>query len=211
MVLLLLQIEHQSIVPMTNILRYPLRNISPERISDLQEKYPNASVLIELHDTPKTGGLSEENFWVLIDQLDWAQTGQDDAVIAPVVAALSQAPLRHIYDFKDILSQKLYWLDTAAHAKAIGDGAFEEGKDEFSPDGFLFARCCAIANGYRAYEAIRQNPSLMPKNLEFAPLLRIANEAHFHMKGSFLQYVPAYPIETFSNKEGWGAYPEYLT
>ncbi len=41
---------------MTNIIRYPLRNISPEKISDLQEKYPNASVQIELHDTPVAEG-----------------------------------------------------------------------------------------------------------------------------------------------------------
>lgn len=37
---------------MRNILRIPLRNISPEKISDLQDKYPNASVKIELNDTP---------------------------------------------------------------------------------------------------------------------------------------------------------------
>lgn len=195
---------------MTNILRYPLNSISPERISDLQAKYPNASVLIELHDAPVAGGLGETGFWALIEQLDWSKTGQDDAVIAPVVATLGKAPLRHIYDFKDILSQKLYRLDTAAHAKEIGEGAFNPGKDDFSPDGFLFARCCAVANGQKIYEAICQDPTLMPKDLEFAPLLRVAQEAHRRAQGTALQYMPAYPIETFSNKQGWAEYLAFL-
>ncbi|MFN4255093.1 MAG: DUF4240 domain-containing protein [Saprospiraceae bacterium] len=192
---------------MTNVLRYPLRNISPERVSDLQEKYPNASVRIELRDTPSEGGLSEQGFWDLIARLDWTKTGDDDAVIEPVVASLAKGPLRHIYDFKDWLSQKLYWLDTSAHAAHIGEGAFRDDAEEFSEDGFLFARCCAVANGREAYEAIRKDPALMPKNMEFAPLLRIANEAHRRMMGTVLRYVAAFSVETFSNRKGWAGHP----
>ncbi len=194
---------------MTNILRYPLRNISPERVYDLQEKYPNASVQIELRDTPFEGGLSEQGFWDLIARLDWTKTGDDDAVIEPVVVALSNGPLRHVYDFKDWLSQKLYWLDTAAHAGQIGDGAFRDDADEFSEDGFLFARCCAVANGRETYEAIRKDPTQMPKDMEFAPLLRIANEAHRRMTGTVLRYVSAYSVETFSNRKGWAGHPVF--
>lgn len=73
----------------------------------------------------------------------------------------------------------------------------------FSDDEFLFARCCAIANGQAQYEQIRKHPEYMPRNLEFAPLLRIANEAYKRQKGALLQYVAAYPIETGSNVEGW--------
>ena len=191
---------------MTNILRYPLRNISPETISDLQEKYPNASVQIELHDTPVAGGLSEPAFWELIDLLDWKHLGNDDAVVEPLVQALGQAPLRHIYDFKDILSQKLYLIDTVEHARQIGQRAFREDAEDFSADGFLFARCCAVANGKEQYEAIMQNPALIPKDLEFAPLLRIANEAHRRSQGTVLKYVSAYSVETFSNHKGWKGY-----
>jgi len=199
-----------SIFAMTNILRYPLRNISPEKISDLQAKYPNASVQIELHETPVAGGLSEADFWALIDLLNWDQSGNDDAVIEPVVATLGKAPLRHIYDFKDMLSQKLYWLDTADHAQQIGEGAFDKGQDDFSADGFLFARCCAVANGKQAYEAILQNSLLMPKDKLFPPLLRIANEAHRRANGGVLRYVSVYSVETFSNRKGWESYPEFL-
>ncbi len=188
---------------MTNVLRFPLHNISPEKISDLQEKYPNASVRIELNDTPAEGGLSESDFWRLIEQLDWAKTGDDDAVIEPVAAALSAGPLRHVYDFKDLLSQKLYLLDGEAFAKHIGEGSFDPASDEFSADGFLFSRCCAVANGERTFREILADPSKMPKDMEFAALLRIPNEAHRRAKGTALNYVAAYPVETFSNKKGW--------
>lgn len=187
---------------MTNTLRYPLRNISPDTFLDLQEKYPDASVHIELSDKPASGGLSEQDFWDLVARLDWRKKGDDDAVIEPVVAALAAAPLRHIYDFKDILSQKLYLLDTFRHAGQIGESAYPSDQN-FSPDGFLFARCCAVANGRDAYEQARRDPAAMPKNLEFAPLLRIANEAYRRQKGTLLRYVAAYPIETFSNEKGW--------
>lgn len=184
---------------MPNTLRYPLHSLSPETLRDLQEKYPNASVQIELNEYPAEGGLSEEAFWALIGLLDWSQQGRDDAIIEPVVIALAEGPLRHIYDFKDILSQKLYLIDTAAHARNIGASAL--GKSEaFSDDGFLFARCCAVANGQELYERARKYPEHMPKDLEFAPLLRIAGEAYKRQKGRIFQYVAAYPIETGSNQ-----------
>ena len=190
---------------MTNTLRYPLRNISPDTFQDLQEKYPNASVQIELSEEPAPGGMSEQEFWAFIAQLDWSKKGDDNAIIEPVVAALAASTLRYIYDFKDILSQKLYLLDTAQHAAQIGDLAYQKDAENFSPDAFLFARCCAVANGRDAYEKARKNPSDMPKGLEFAPLLRIANEAYRRQKGSLMRYVAAYPIETFSNENGWSA------
>jgi hypothetical protein len=188
---------------MTNILRYPLRNISPEKINDLQEKYPNASIQIELSDSPIIGGLGEQGFWDLIAMLNWEKTGDDAAVIEPLVAALAKSPLRHIYDFKDILSQKLYLIDTKAHAQNIGESAYSEEENLFMEDGFLFARCCAVANGQEIYEKIRNNPKEMPKNMEFSPLLRIANDAHRRKEETVLRYVSAYSVETFSNRKGW--------
>ncbi len=188
---------------MTNTLRYPLRNISPTTIQELQEKYPNASVQIELSDEPTPGSLSEQGFWELIAQLDWSKTGQDEAVIEPVVAALAAGPLRHIYDFKDILSHKLYLLDTEAHARHIGEASYQEEATDFSPDIFLFARLAAVANGQEVFEQARQNPAAMPRDVEFAPLLRVANEAYQRQNGKLMHFVAAYPIETFSNRSGW--------
>ena len=180
---------------MTNILRYALRNISPETISDLQEKYPNASVSIQLNDAPDAGGLSVQGFWELMALLDWTKTGDDAAVIEPLVAALADRPMRHIYDFKDILSQKLYALDGEKYARSVGYMQAET----FSPDSFLFSRCAVVANGEQTYLDVLSHPEKMPADVEFAPLLRIANEAYKRQKGNLMKYVAAWPVETFSN------------
>jgi Protein of unknown function (DUF4240) len=187
---------------MTNVIRYPLRNISPQTLRDLQEQYPDASVQIELSDKPKYGGLTESEFWALIAQLDWSKVGSDDAVIAPVVSALTKTPLRHIYDFADILSQKLYILDGEQYAMANKEGNILEDAD-FNADRFLYARCCVVANGKSFFEHVRLHPTDMPNNLLFAALLRIPNQAYQKLVGKHLEHVWAYPIETFSNPMGW--------
>ena len=187
---------------MTNILRYALRNISPETISDLQQKYPNASVVINLSDVPAQGGMSEAEFWKYIKLLDWERLGDDAAVIEPLVARLAESALRQIYDFKDILSQKLHALDGIQYANAIG---YNTPGSTFSEHSFLFARCCVVANGEAFFYAVLDHPETMPGDLDFPAILRVANEAHKRKMGTTLQYVAAYPIETFSNKQAWKA------
>ncbi|MFN0035122.1 MAG: DUF4240 domain-containing protein [Saprospiraceae bacterium] len=188
---------------MTNTIRYPLRNISPHTLRDLQEHYPNASVQIELSEEPQHGGLAESDFWDLIARLDWAKSGNDEAVIAPVVEALANAPLRHIYDFADILSHKLYLLDGErfCETEMLDD-------PDFVADRFLYTRCCVVANGRGFFRHILENPSEMPHDLLFGPLLRIPGEAHQRQLGKFMTHVSAYPIETGSNPEGW---PNFIT
>ena len=43
----------------------------------------------------------------------------------------------------------------------------------------------------------------MPKDITFEALLYLANEAYKRKTGEEMNYIPAYPIETYSNKEGW--------
>ena len=187
---------------MTNVLRYPLRNISPQTLLNLQEHYPNASVRIELSEEPQNGGLTESGFWSLISQLDWSRSGDDQSVIAPVVNALAMAPMRHIYDFADILSHKLYLLDGAAYAYSENDGTPANDVD-FVADRFLYNRCCVVANGQAFFDHVRQNPKEMPLDALFPALLRVPNEAFQRHVGKPLEHVWAYPIETFSNQPGW--------
>ena len=188
---------------MTNVLNYPLHNISPQTLRDLQEHYPNASVQIQLSETPQRGGLAESDFWDLIEQLDWSQEGNDTAVIEPVVQALTKAPLRHIYDFADILSHKLYLLDTEIYVDAHKDILNDA---DFVADRFLYIRCCIVANGFSFFKHIQQNPTEMPIDTLFAPLLRIPNEAYRRKVGKPLAHIWAYPIETFSNTSGWASF-----
>lgn len=187
---------------MTSVIKYPLRNLSIAVLSDLQEKYPEAEIQIEIDSDRHHEGLTEQGFWELISLLDWQKEGDNNAVIEPLIAALVASPARHIYEFDDVLSQKLYKLDALRFAKQIGESAWKPGQ-YFSPDVFLYARCCAVANGQDYYQKLLTDPALMPKDMDFGALLRVAEEAYTRKSGNAYSYVPAYPIETYSNKEAW--------
>lgn len=88
--------------------------------------------------------MTEDKFWELIKLLNWSETGDDDAVVAPLVYALSEMPATDIYRFEDILSEKLWILDTKEHAQATNDWKEHQ---SLSSDGFLYERCCVVANG----------------------------------------------------------------
>lgn len=175
-------------------------------VESLREKYPHASLEIKVNTSSKLGGLSEKQFWSLMELLDWSKEGDSSAVIEPALEALSKRPLRNIYEFQDILSEKLYRLDTRAHAENTGENAYSETDDDnsfFSADEFLYARCCVVANGQETYEKVLQNPALMPKDLAFEAILRIARLAYQRKTGQSFRYVPAYNFETFGNRQGW--------
>ena len=184
-------------------------HISVDRLDEqflesLREKYPHASLEIKVGEAAHSGGLTEEQFWSLIECLDWSNAGDDNAVIQPLVSQLATMPLRYIYEFQDILSEKLFKLYTRQHAENVGENAFIDDADSFfSLDEFLYARCCVVANGRKAYENALKNPEAMPKDLVFEALLRIARSAYQLKTGQSFQYVPTYNIETFGNREGW--------
>lgn len=188
------------------IYRLPTAALDEHFAESLREKYPNASLEIKVDTSPQPGGLTEEQFWSLIEMLDWSKEGDSSAVIEPAVEQLSKSPLRNIYEFQDLLSEKLYRLDTRHHAENTGENAYVEtdgNNSFFSTDEFLYARCCVVANGREAYEKVLQNPELMPKNLAFEALLRIARLAYQRKTGQHFRYVPAFNIETYGNREGW--------
>jgi hypothetical protein len=187
---------------MTTTIRLPIRALNPVVVRDLQEKYPEAEIAVELHHDKNLAPLSEKHFWEIIALLDWNKEGDDDAVVEPAVAYLAQGPVRHIFEFADILSEKLYALDALVYAEHIGEDAWSPDR-YFSVDNFLYARCCAVVNGKNLYEQVRRNPTLMPQDLTFEALLYLPSEAYERKIGRKYDYSPAFPIETYSNKEGW--------
>ena len=184
----------------TNI-KMPLRSLDEATIRGLQEKYPEAEVSLELHPDRHKGPLSEQHFWEIISMLDWTQK-EDEAITAPAVAYLAAGPLRHIYEFADVLSEKLLTLDPKAFALHIGADTWTPGR-YFSVDTFLYARCCVVANGRELYEQVLQDPAKMPKDLTFEELLYVPSTAYEQKTGKPYDYSPTYPVETYSNEEGW--------
>jgi predicted DNA-binding WGR domain protein len=148
--------------------------------------------------------LSEDVFWRMVTLFDWKKSGDDEAVVAPAVKALSRMPPAEIRKFQDLLAEKLFALDTEAHAREIGEDAYQPDK-HFSVDWFLYVRCCAVANGRAFYEAALSDPRKMPKDLEFEAMLFVADAAYERATGESLD--PATPVsfETYSNRAGWPA------
>lgn len=192
---------------MTTEIKIPLRALNESVIRDLKEKYPEAEISVELHQDKNKAPLSEASFWEIISLLDWDKTGDDEAVVEPAKARLASAPVRHIFEFADLLSEKLYALDGVKYAMHIGEDSWSPDQ-YFSVDNFLYARCCVVANGKDMYEKVLHDPAQMPKNLTFEELLYIPSEAYVRKTGKRYDYTPAYPIETYSNQTGWAGETE---
>ena len=164
-------------------------------IQDLQEKYGESELEIRVHNRPRAHILSDEQFWHIISLLDWSKTGNDEAVVAPVIAHLSSLSPSFIYQFEDKLSEKLYQLDTRSHAAAL--------PDPFSVDDFLYTRCAVVANGEAAFQTVLNDPTQMPTDVDFEPLLYLASDAYSLKTGKSFIYTPTFSVETYANKEGW--------
>lgn len=188
---------------MFDTIRISVDNLDAGFVERLREHYPSSSLEIKVVKQQETERLSEEQFWELVSLLDWSKTGDDTLVIEPVVQQLAARPMRQVYEFQDMLSEKLHRLDTKAHAQHVGENAWQGEDQPFSADEFLYARCCVVANGKAAYGAAVKDPSQMPHDLSFEPFLRIARKAYFNKTGKPFRYVPAFNMETFANKEGW--------
>lgn len=185
----------------TTVFKVNISDITPQFFQELQESYGKTAQLEIRVDDPVHGEglLSEEQFWEIVDKLDWTQKKQSD-IIRPAVELLSQMPIAAIYVFHDLLSEKLYRLDTRSHANAYQEKQ-EDGM--FSVDDFLYVRCGVVGEGRSYYDKVLHTPSEMPGDIDFEYLLGLAGEAYLLKTGSVFDYAPLFNYETRSNTEGW--------
>jgi hypothetical protein len=155
----------------------------------------------------KRPSMTEKLFWSLIAKLCWDKTGDDEGVVEPVVAELSEMGVADIRRFDDILAAQLHALDTEAHAREIGDDAYRRRDAGFSVDAFLYARCCIVANGRETYVEVLAHPKEMFKDMEFEAILYIAAQAYKRKTGREFEHVAPIGYETFANKVGWARSP----
>jgi hypothetical protein len=148
--------------------------------------------------------MDEEVFWEIIASFNWKKTGDDDAVLKPALKKLVSMSVDDIKQFAEILAEKLYDLDGLAYASNIGPDSYK-GKDKhFSVDYFLYVRCCVVANGKEFYDYVLNNPTEMPKEIDFEALLYLADEAYnkkLKTEGEIIETKLSF--ETFSNAEKW--------
>jgi hypothetical protein len=151
--------------------------------------------------------MDDATFWGLIGLVDPTRGSEDDAAVAPLVRALSDLPDRDIAGFADQLARKLHALDGRAWARESGSTIWWGEPDSLSVDAFLYARLAVVAAGRDRYEAVLGDPSRMPKDAEFEPLLYVASNAYERKTGLDDDGSLDSPIsfETFANEAGWPA------
>ena len=186
---------------MGSTIRISVKNLGPDFIKEMQEKYSDAELEITINRNPDFIPLTEEDFWGIIDLLDWEQS-EDARIIEPAIQKLASLSIAHILQFQEIISHKLFLLDQKKYATQIGKSSFKP-NSYFSVDTFLYARACVIANGKEAFVDVLGNPENMPKDITFEPVLYIAPKAYKRKTSEELVYVTQHNYETYSNKEGW--------
>ena len=149
--------------------------------------------------------MREDEFWELIDLLDWESAHDDEQIVEPLVRALTFRVVTAIEGFEETLSTKLFLLDTQGHARSIGEDAYQGPDVYFSHDLFLYARCAVVANGRRLFDEVANVPARFPKDVDFEPLLYVSGTAYERVTGKPFEFVPSVNCETGSNRRGWEA------
>lgn len=147
--------------------------------------------------------MDHSSFWRLIAKIDRdaLRDGDEEGAVEPLGEALAECSEAEIHAFENILAQCLYDID----GKVYADEAEESGQ---SDDCFLYARCYVVAQGKQHYEAVKADPTKMPKSLDHwcESLLYVAQRAWAAATGedeeSWDHQSPV-SYETGSNKANW--------
>ena len=147
--------------------------------------------------------MTDEEFWDLINLLDWDNEGDDEAVVEPLVKALSHKSEEEIFSFEEILSEKLFQLDGEVYAVKRGFFGLKKKNEYISADDFLYTRCVVVVNGKDFFEDVVKNPKRFPHDLEFEMILVVSELAYLRKTGKAMDYVPKVSYETYSNANKW--------
>lgn len=168
-------------------------------VDDLKKQFGPVDLEIHIHKRAENW-LNEADFWAIIDSLDWSQQDDDEAILQPAMGKLSEMPIANIHQFQDILSEKLWLLDTPKHAKRFIDA---HPKGRLSVDDFLYARCAVVAEGQKYFAEVLASPEKMPLEIVFEPLLFLAASAYESKTSKQFVHTPKYNFETYSNTNAW--------
>lgn len=102
-----------------------------------------------------------DEFWASIAHIDTRslRSGDEDGAIAPLISSLSKLPESELQSFGEHLAKTLYDIDGRVYAD-------QSGESSDSDDAFLYARLFVVACGRNHYDAVRADPTLMPKTLD---------------------------------------------
>lgn len=151
----------------------------------------------------KYPSMTRDEFWQCIGHINQkllkAGEGHDHDAVQSLTVFLATLPPSKIEGFEEQLSQVLYEIDTQEHMRSAGMSAG-------SSDGFLYARCYAVASGAAFYESVKQDPKKMPKTVNewCEPLLYVAERAWERFpRPHKWNYSASVSYESGMNSKGW--------
>ena len=145
--------------------------------------------LLEEKNKQKENSLSETFFWQVVEL---SHENYEQAV-----ELLAQKSLSVLFEFEEILAQKLYALDRQSFAQAI------YGKRTISKDDFVYVRCFTVSQGQTYYEKVL-NGEVPMLNQTFEPLLSLAEKAYFRKTAAeFPALRTSVSYETGNNQTYW--------
>ncbi len=137
----------------------------------------------------KAHSLCETFFWQVVEL---SQENYEQAV-----ELLAQKSLSLLFEFEEILAQKLYALDQKSFAQAI------YGSRNISKDDFLYVRCFTVSQGRTYYEKVLSSEIPM-LNQTFEALLSLTEKAYFRKTATeFPAIRTSVSYETGSNQAHW--------
>ena len=149
--------------------------------------------------------MNASTFWDIIELFDWDKVGNDDEVLEPAYQALSAFEEDAVFEFHNILAEKLHALDTREHCRACYAGELDpdDGDDYISADDFLYSRCVVVASGRDFYASVCEDPANMPQGMDFESLLYLPSIAYERRTGKEFEHVSRVSYESFQNSAGW--------
>jgi Protein of unknown function (DUF4240) len=138
------------------------------------------------------------DFWATIESIDKSAVdrGEENLALQPLVQALVSFSYVALEGFEQNLHEVLFAIDGEDFFNASG---------ETSGDVFLYCRCYVVVKGLQFYNAVLQQPALMPnKNCE--SLLYLASKAWAAKTGKEADawsFIASVNSETGCNSERW--------
>lgn len=139
-------------------------------------------------------------FHIIMTICDWDKSGDDEKVLSPLVAYLSQQADEEIFSFDEIMAELLFDLDTKKN--------FRKARRYYdhSDDSFLYSRCVALVNGAEYYEKAKAGKVSDLWEQEFEAILYTPMCAWSRKHGkeeSAYPHLTAKSYETGSNADAW--------
>lgn len=147
--------------------------------------------------------MDQAAFWEIMALPDWQQPDEDDALL-PIIEALAVMDDQEFFAFDDLLAKLLYDTDGPAWARAI----YGEDLQQMSAEGFLYARCAAVALGRETYTAFQEHRMPVTPDAKYEVILYVAPIAWAVKHDADVEdypHTPPYEAETGSNTRLWQA------